>query len=74
MCNFILAGDVSIVQNPDFDYNLVKKYTITVRACDPTNLCDSKTLTVRITDSNDPPVFSPNSTTITIDEGQVRML
>ena len=53
------------------DYETTDSYTFTVTASDTSNAADTVSVTVSVTDANDPPVFASDAVELAVEEGAV---
>ncbi|XP_064623804.1 uncharacterized protein LOC135485573 isoform X2 [Lineus longissimus] len=61
------SGRFYSAHTPDFDYEVVKLYTVVIKVCASAN-CTTKDITVNVVDKNDPPICSPSSLHVTTPE------
>lgn len=72
LLHFLTAGDVYLVSGQEFDYETLNSFTLTFQVRDYLESGDSLfTLTVSISDVNEPPYFTGVPDSFTVNESLV---
>ena len=62
------TGQITVGVGTILDYETKPSYSVTVTATDSLNLSDTITVTIKVTDGNDPPVFATDTATRSVEE------